>query len=141
MHAGAKITVGGQHIANWLIGQVRDHSVSEADVRALARQIEEDEDKLVEAFYKVPQMDADTFEKIARSLYHIANQMSNSAYQNEIFRIQPRLAGPCVSTGNFRVVKADRIWSVNHWRAVHFVMAKEHRFCLDRIGPKLDIVG
>lgn len=82
MHAGAKITVGGQHIANWMIGQVRDHSVSEADVRALARQIDEDEDKLVEAFYKVPQMEADTFEKIAQSLYHIANQMSNSAYQN-----------------------------------------------------------
>ncbi len=32
---------------------------------------------------------------------------ANSAYQNEIFRIQPRLAGPCVSTGNFRVVNGS----------------------------------
>jgi len=82
MHAGAKITVGGQHIANWLIGQVRDNSVTEDHVRALAQRIDEDEEKLVEAFYKVPSMDADTFEKVAHSLYHIANQMSNSAYQN-----------------------------------------------------------
>lgn len=28
----------------------------------------------------------------------------NSAYQNEIFRIQPRLAGPFVGAGKFGVV-------------------------------------
>ena len=66
---------------------------------------------------------------------------ANSVYQNEIFRIQPRLAGPFVGAGNFGVIEAGRIWSVYHRRAVHFVMAKEHRFCLDGIGPKLDIVG
>lgn len=82
MHAGAKITVGGQHIANWLIGQVRDSSVTEENVRALAKRIGEDEEKLVNAFHKVPQMDPETFEKIAHSFYHIATQMSNSAYQN-----------------------------------------------------------
>ena len=82
MHAGAKITVGGQHIANWLIGQVRDNTVTEEHVRKTARRIGEDEEKLIQAFYKVPQMDPETFEKIAHSFYHIATQMSNSAYQN-----------------------------------------------------------
>lgn len=49
---------------------------------------------------------------------------ANSVYQNEIFRVQPRLAGRFVGVGNFRVVQAGRIWSVYHRRAVHFVMAK-----------------
>jgi hypothetical protein len=31
---------------------------------------------------------------------------ANSAYQNEVFRIQPRLAGPFVGAGNFGVVEA-----------------------------------
>jgi len=45
---------------------------------------------------------------------------ANSVYQNEIFRVQPRLAGSFVGAGNFGVIEAGSIWSVNHWRAVHF---------------------
>ena len=64
---------------------------------------------------------------------------ANSVYQNEIFRVQPRLAGPFVGVSNFRVVEAGRIWSVNHWRAVHFVMTEEHRLCLGRIFGQSDV--
>jgi|GEM_PF-5363695 len=49
---------------------------------------------------------------------------ANSVNQNEIFGTQPRLSGPFVSAGNFRVVEACRIWSVNHWRAVYFAMTE-----------------
>jgi hypothetical protein len=66
---------------------------------------------------------------------------ANLVYQNEIFRIQSHLAGPFVGAGNFGVIEAGRIWSVNHWRAVHFVMTEKDRLCLGRIGQKLDFIG
>ena len=37
--AGAGISVGGKHVANWLIGQVRDESQNEEAIRAYAREI------------------------------------------------------------------------------------------------------
>src|SRR5664279_3360716 len=36
--AGASITVGGYHIANWLIGQVRNETQSEESMRSYARE-------------------------------------------------------------------------------------------------------
>ena len=41
--AGASITVGGRHVANWMIGQVRDETQSEESMRAYAREIGADE--------------------------------------------------------------------------------------------------
>ncbi|MCP3873854.1 MAG: hypothetical protein GY699_11940 [Desulfobacteraceae bacterium] len=40
--AGAGITIGGKHIANWLIGQVRDELQSEDKMMAYAREIGSD---------------------------------------------------------------------------------------------------
>ncbi|MEE4240055.1 MAG: PocR ligand-binding domain-containing protein [Desulfopila sp.] len=80
--AGAGITVGGKHIANWLIGQVRDEAQSEETIRAYARQIEVDEEEAVMAFREVPSMARERFEKIARMLHTLASQLSSSAYQN-----------------------------------------------------------
>ena len=37
--AGAGIMVGGQHIASWLIGQVRDETQTEENMRKYAREI------------------------------------------------------------------------------------------------------
>ncbi|NTW49011.1 MAG: PAS domain S-box protein [Chlorobiales bacterium] len=80
--AGASITVGGKHIANWLIGQVRDETQTDEKMRAYAREIGADEQDFMDAFHKVPAMSHNQFEKIARVLFTLANQLSASAYQN-----------------------------------------------------------
>ncbi|WP_319586424.1 PAS domain S-box protein [uncultured Desulfobulbus sp.] len=80
--AGAGITVGGRHIANWLIGQVRDETQTEEQMRAYARQIGADEETVIEAFHEVPAMSLDRFEKIAQALFTLASHLSASAYQN-----------------------------------------------------------
>ena len=80
--AGASITVGGQHIANWLIGQVRDETQTDDGMRVYARSIGANEAQFMEAFHQVPSMPRERFEKIARALFNLANQLSTSAYQN-----------------------------------------------------------
>lgn len=80
--AGASIAVGGHHIANWLIGQVRDETQRESDMRAYAREIGVDEETFMDAFRKVPIMPLERFKQIARALFTLANQLSTSAYQN-----------------------------------------------------------
>ncbi len=80
--AGASITVGEHHIANWLIGQVRDHTQTEDAMRAYARAIGADEDDTVAAFREVPAMSLEQFTAVARALHTLARQLSTSAYQN-----------------------------------------------------------
>lgn len=80
--AGAGITVGGRHIANWLIGQVRDEAQTEGDIRAYAREIGADEDDMVAAFYEIPSMSHEQFQQVAQALFTLANQLSAAAYQN-----------------------------------------------------------
>ncbi len=80
--AGAGISVGGRHIANWMIGQVRDDTQTEDQIRACAREIGADQEAMVEAFWEVPSMSREQFEQIARMLFTLANQLSGIAYQN-----------------------------------------------------------
>ncbi len=80
--AGAAISVGGRHIANWLIGQVRDDTQTEEGMRAYAREIGADEEAVVEAFAEVTSMSREQFERIAQVLFTLANQLSAMAYQN-----------------------------------------------------------
>ena len=80
--AGVSITVGDQHIANWLIGQVRDETQTEENMRTYAREIGADETAFIEAFQAVPSMSHEHFEAVAQALYTLANQLSTSAYQN-----------------------------------------------------------
>jgi diguanylate cyclase (GGDEF)-like protein/PAS domain S-box-containing protein len=80
--AGAGISVGGQHIANWLIGQVRDETQTEEKMREYARQIGAEEQEVVDAFKEVPSMSKKQFEEVAQALFTLANQLSKAAYQN-----------------------------------------------------------
>ncbi|MBN2592129.1 MAG: PAS domain S-box protein, partial [Sedimentisphaerales bacterium] len=80
--AGAAISVEGKHVANWLIGQVRDETQTEEKMREYARQIGADEEDFVEAFYEVPTMSQERFRQIAQVLFTLADQLSTSAYQN-----------------------------------------------------------
>ncbi|HLP14757.1 MAG TPA: PocR ligand-binding domain-containing protein [Bacteroidota bacterium] len=80
--AGASITVGGTHVGNWLIGQVRDETQTEQKMRAYARSIGADEESFMKAFEDVPSMSRQRFEYIARALFTLANQLSTTAFQN-----------------------------------------------------------
>ncbi|MDY0096196.1 MAG: PocR ligand-binding domain-containing protein [Candidatus Vecturithrix sp.] len=81
-NAGASISVGGRHIANWLIGQVRNEIQNEEEIMHYAREIGADETAFRAAYHKMPVMPQAQFEKVAQVLFVLANQLSTSAYQN-----------------------------------------------------------
>lgn len=80
--AGASILVGEHHIANWLIGQVRDESQDERAIRAYAKQIGVDEQALMSAFHEVPAMSKEHFVSVSNTLFTLAKNLSTMAYQN-----------------------------------------------------------
>lgn len=80
--AGASIVVGGKHIANWLVGQVRDESIHEEKIWNYAIEIGADPEKAVAAFKEVPVMSKAQFEKIAETLYTITKIISEAAIKN-----------------------------------------------------------
>ena len=80
--AGAGITIGGKHIANWLIGQVRDEHQTEDQMQTYAREIGADIKEVIEAFHEVSAMSLEKFEQIAHLLFILAKQLSTAAYQN-----------------------------------------------------------
>jgi PAS domain S-box-containing protein len=80
--AGASITVGGKHIANWLIGQVKNEATDEKQMLGYAREIGADEEEFRKALQEVPVMSHDRFRKIAEALFLFANELSLKAYQN-----------------------------------------------------------
>ena len=82
LDAGASITVGNQHIANWLIGQVRDKMQSEEKMLDYARKIGADASEFLAAYREVPSMSMERFQQIAMALFTLANQLSATAYQN-----------------------------------------------------------
>ena len=80
--AGASITLGGKHLANWLIGQVKNETVDESKILDYALDIGVDPEKFREALAKVPVMSPERFNDIAQFLFQIANELSLKAYQN-----------------------------------------------------------
>lgn len=86
--AGSSITVGGKHIANWLIGQVRNDSVNEQQMIKYADEIGADRADYLEALHKVPVMSAEKFNNVAKLLFAFANEFSEKAYNNLLLKIQ-----------------------------------------------------
>ena len=80
--AGASLSVGGRHIANWLIGQVRNDELDETAMLDYADEIGVDHALFLEALAEVPVMPKEQFEKVAMALYSLANELSVKAYQN-----------------------------------------------------------
>ncbi len=80
--AGASINAGSQHVANWLIGQVRDETQTEQGVLEYAREIGVDEGEFLKAFREVPAMSREQFNRVADALFTFANLLSRSAFQN-----------------------------------------------------------
>jgi len=80
--AGASITVGGKHIANWLIGQVRTKDIDEERMIRYADEIGADRSEFMKALNEVPVMSMEQFNKIAKMLFAFANELSEKAYNN-----------------------------------------------------------
>lgn len=79
--AGASINVGGEHIASWLIGQVRNENTSEQKILNYIKAIGADIGLAKEALKHVTVMSLSQFNDISYSLFVIANQLSDQAYQ------------------------------------------------------------
>lgn len=117
-NAGASITVGGRHVANWLIGQVRDESHHEGTIVRFAREIGANESDMVEAFREVPTMPKAHFEKVARILFAVANQISTMAYQNiqqARFIAERKRAEEDLLKSEARYREAQHTASLGHW--------------------------
>ena len=80
--AGASIIVGGKHIANWLIGQVRNEESNPQQMLNYAKEIGSDQEDFMRALEEVPVMSKDKFEKVARMLFAFTSDLSAKAYQN-----------------------------------------------------------
>jgi len=86
--AGASITVGGKHIANWLIGQVRNEELNEKRMIDYADDIGANREEFMEALNEVPIMSVEQFNKVSQMLFAFANEMSEKAYTNLQLKIQ-----------------------------------------------------
>ncbi|PKO00908.1 MAG: hypothetical protein CVU42_01990 [Chloroflexi bacterium HGW-Chloroflexi-4] len=92
--AGASISIGNSHIANWLIGQIRDQSKTDAEMLEYAKQIGADPTIFNDALQKIPELPLERFKEISNALFLIANMMSNAAYQNlKLTRVVARQKG------------------------------------------------
>ncbi len=80
--AGASITLGGVHIANWLIGQVRDKIPCDDQIVKYAEEIGGDKEEFRKALREVKIMSKEEFKNVADALYLLANEMSDKSYQN-----------------------------------------------------------
>jgi len=80
--AGASITVGGKHIANWLIGQVRNDVLDEDRMMKYSDEIGADKEEFGKALKEVPVMPFDQFNKVANMLFAFAKELSEKGYNN-----------------------------------------------------------
>jgi len=86
--AGASINIGGKHVANWMIGQVRNDEIDENSMIKYAEVIGADRTEFMDAFYLVPVMTKDKFEKIAKMLFVFANELSENKYNNFLLKYE-----------------------------------------------------
>jgi PAS domain S-box-containing protein len=115
LDGGASISVGGHHIANWLIGQLRDESLSDKEMISYAREIGADENEFKAALKKIPQMPDEKFKKISAALFEIANQLSTIAYQNiQQARLIVELKNTEISLQQFRY-SIDKAFDAVFW--------------------------
>lgn len=86
--AGTSITVGGKHIANWLIGQIRNEGVDDLRIIQYANEIGANKEEFIEALNEVPVMSAAQFNKVSKMLFAFANELSEKAYNNVQLKMQ-----------------------------------------------------
>jgi len=83
---GAGISVGDEHVANWLIGQVRNETQNDEQMLKYGESIGADMEEFREALSHVTRMSTEQFKNVCSSLFLFANQLSKLAYQNLLLR-------------------------------------------------------
>jgi len=86
--ARASITVGGKHLANWLIGQVRNDALDEEKMVQYADEIGVDREDFLKSYHEVPVMSIEQFDKLAKMLFAFAKELSEKGYNNLILKNQ-----------------------------------------------------
>lgn len=86
--AGVSIFVGGKHLANWLIGQVRNDSVDIQNLIKYAEEIGADKEEFIKALDEVPVMSVERFRKVSKMFYAFVNELSEKAYKNLLLKVK-----------------------------------------------------
>jgi ligand-binding sensor protein len=132
--AGASINAGDRHVANWLIGQVRNEVLDEQEMIEYARKIGADVPAFREALAEVPVMPLEKFTDIARVLYIFANLLSKTALQNlRQKRSLSKLAGLLPICSSCKKIRDDRgYWNqIEIYLATHSDTMFSHGICPD----------
>ena len=87
-NAAVRIKVGPQHIANWVIGQVKSKELDKQQILKDASKIGIDKEVFSAALDKAPTMSKEQFNNIAKMLHVFANQISEKAYSNFLLKKQ-----------------------------------------------------
>ena len=90
MDAGISITVGGKHVANWVIGQARNEELDEQRIIQYADEIGANREDFIEALSEVPVMSVEQFNKVSKMLVAFSNEISIRAYNN--FQLKNQIA-------------------------------------------------
>ena len=86
--AGVSITVGDKHIANWLIGQVKNEKSNVQHMLKYADEIGVDREMYSEALSEIPEMSFERFNKVAHMLFQFVNEMSEKTYSSFLLKKQ-----------------------------------------------------
>jgi len=86
--AGTSITVGGKHLACWLIGPVRSREVDSERIAEYAVEIGASSEDLMEALSQVPVMSVEQFAKVSKMLFAFVTELSENAYSNVELKMQ-----------------------------------------------------
>ncbi|HEX3028571.1 MAG TPA: PocR ligand-binding domain-containing protein [Clostridia bacterium] len=82
MDGGVSIIVDGDHIANWLVGQVMNNEIDISELLPYADEIGVDRESYMSALDKVPRMSKQQFQNICDFLFVTAQQVSKLAAKN-----------------------------------------------------------
>ncbi|MFZ4592351.1 MAG: PAS domain S-box protein, partial [Ignavibacteria bacterium] len=86
--AGSGISLDGKHVANWIIGQVRNDEIDENKITAYADEIKTDKKDFKKALNEVPVMSTEQFKKVSDMLFLFANEISEKTFSNLQFKKQ-----------------------------------------------------